>query len=61
MIFVPYVAVSYGQEVEEISKSSKTGHCNILERHKVLNHGIKLENKKKRRHLESSVLGRDWY
>ena len=46
MIFVPYVAVSYGQQVEEISKSSKYCHCNILERQKVLNHGIKLENNK---------------
>ena len=46
MIFVPYFAVSYGQQVEEISKSSKYCHCNILERQKVLNHGIKLENNK---------------
>ena len=46
MIFVPYFAVSYGQQVEEISKSSKYCHCNMLERQKVLNHGIKLENKK---------------
>ena len=38
--------VSYGQQVEEISKSSKYCHCNILERQKVLNHGIKLENNK---------------
>ena len=44
MIFVPYFAVSYSQQVEEISKSSKYCHCNILERQKVLNHGIKLEN-----------------
>ena len=46
MIFVPYFAVSYGQQAEEISKSSKTGHFNILERQKVLDHGIKLENNK---------------
>ena len=46
MIFLPYFAVSYGQQVEEISKSSKYCHCNILKRQKVLNHGIKLENNK---------------
>ena len=34
MIFVHYFAVSYGQQVEEISKSSKYCHCNILERQK---------------------------
>ena len=46
MIFVPYFAVSYGKQVEEISKSLKYRHSNILERQKVLNHGIKLENNK---------------
>ena len=44
MIFVSYVALSYGQQAEEKSKGSKYCHCNILERQKVLNHGIKLEN-----------------
>ena len=43
MIFLPYFAVSYGQQVDEISKSSKYCHCNILKRQKVLNHGLKLE------------------
>ena len=41
MLFLPYFAVSYGQQVKEISKSSKYCHCYILKWQKVLNHGIK--------------------
>ena len=40
-LFLPYFAVKYGQQVKEISKSSKYCHCYILKWQKVLNHGIK--------------------
>ena len=46
MMFLPYLAVSYGQQVEAISERSKYCHCYILKRQKVLNHGLKLENNK---------------
>ena len=46
MLFLPYFAVSYGQQVKEILKGSKYCHCYILKWQKVLNHGIKIGNNK---------------
>ena len=56
MIFLPYFAVSYGQQVEAISERSKYCHCYILKQQKVLNHGLKLEITKQ----SNSIFGRDW-